>query len=304
MLRTLCRATITGLILAGSTHPARAGIVTAEVAASGPGMGDGPADAIVFSFAPNNDNDPEPGNSGNALVTVDPLRFEHVAPIDLTFNVTPSEGVSEYAWTTFIQNDTGVDWPGFRIELHLTDVLGQVLDDLVEPSRGLDFDTPHRDTEVLLDAFERHAHTPRWIEWSAGLLAADLGFPVSVQFALDVPDTLHDRPLTRFAIRFIPLTEAPRTVLGDLDGNGVLDAFDVAPFELALADKFAYILAYPDVDPDFTGDMDDSRVLDAFDVSLLEARLANLPVQTLPTPDSGTLLLLTAGGLVRRRARR
>lgn len=63
-------------------------------------------------------------------------------------------------------------------------------------------------------------------------------------------------------------------ILGDMDGNGKVDAFDVDDFELALSDKAAFIAAHPGLDPDRIGDMDASGVLDAFDVGGFEALLA------------------------------
>ncbi len=62
--------------------------------------------------------------------------------------------------------------------------------------------------------------------------------------------------------------------LGDLDGNGILDAFDVDDFELALTDRSAYAVTHPGLDPDVIGDIDASGQLDAFDVAPFEMLLA------------------------------
>jgi len=105
------------------------------------------------------------------------------------------------------------------------------------------------------------------------------------------------------------------TVLGDMDGNGTFDAFDVDDFELALADSAGYIAAHPGLDPDILGDIDGSGVLDAFDVDDFEALLAGAtagPAQgmlvssvSVAVPEPGALVMLVgmggAAGLIRRR---
>lgn len=64
-------------------------------------------------------------------------------------------------------------------------------------------------------------------------------------------------------------------ILGDMNGDGVLNSFDVSPFELALADPLAYAAMYPDIDADFVGDINNSGSMDAFDVAAFEQLLAN-----------------------------
>ncbi len=88
-------------------------------------------------------------------------------------------------------------------------------------------------------------------------------------------------------------------VLGDMDGNTVLDAFDVSAFELALADPADYALRYPGLDPHFIGDMNGDGVLNAFDVGAFEAALAGGVV---PEPG-GMFGLLMVGALARGRSR-
>ncbi len=90
------------------------------------------------------------------------------------------------------------------------------------------------------------------------------------------------------------------TPLGDLNNDGVLDAFDVAPFEMALADRPAYLAAYPGVDPDLVGDINGDGALDAFDVAAFEALLAGAP-GSVPEPGVGALMGVGLLALVRRR---
>ncbi len=95
----------------------------------------------------------------------------------------------------------------------------------------------------------------------------------------------------------------PEFLLGDLSRDGVLDAFDVAPFELALADRAAYEAAYPESDPDALGDFSGDGVLDAFDVSGFETALAGQ--QTfVPEPASALLAGLGMTALLARRRSR
>lgn len=61
--------------------------------------------------------------------------------------------------------------------------------------------------------------------------------------------------------------------LGDMDGNGVLDSFDVDDFELALSDIVAFRQRNPYVDPLINGDMDGNGVFDVFDFDLFQLAL-------------------------------
>lgn len=89
---------------------------------------------------------------------------------------------------------------------------------------------------------------------------------------------------------------------GDLNGDGVVDAFDVAPFELALADLEAFHLQFPNVNPILIGDVEGMGEFNAFDVAPFEALLAS--GATVPEPAGLTLLLITAASLAPRRPRR
>ncbi len=123
-------------------------------------------------------------------------------------------------------------------------------------------------------------------------LTAHQILPPDGQFVLQ----LHDHTLW---LRYL----AAEFVLGDLDGNGVLDAFDVSPFELALSDPQAYHQTYPGLDPDRLGDLNGDGVLDAFDVGGFEVLLAGSGASA-PEPSVagglGILALLLSAGRPKR----
>ncbi len=91
--------------------------------------------------------------------------------------------------------------------------------------------------------------------------------------------------------------------LGDFNGDGALDAFDVASFEAALADKDAFFAANPDINPDLFGDFNNDMVLDAFDVSGFEMALAG-GGGSVPEPGVASLLLIAGLGALGRGKRR
>ena len=60
--------------------------------------------------------------------------------------------------------------------------------------------------------------------------------------------------------------------LGDLNCDGVLDAFDIDLFVLALTDPEGYVAAYPDCDI-MNGDCNGDGTIDAFDIDPFVALL-------------------------------
>ena len=66
-------------------------------------------------------------------------------------------------------------------------------------------------------------------------------------------------------------------VLGDMNGDGVLDNFDIAAFELALSDPAAYLTTYPNLtDYQARGDINNDGTFDNFDMGAFEALLTDL----------------------------
>ncbi len=90
-------------------------------------------------------------------------------------------------------------------------------------------------------------------------------------------------------VDYIEALTPPR---GDMNGDGVLDAFDVSVFELALADREAFVSTYPGVAAEVIGDFTGDGLLDAFDVAGFEAALAG---GGSAAPEPGSLALLALG---------
>ena len=75
--------------------------------------------------------------------------------------------------------------------------------------------------------------------------------------------------------------------VGDFNGDGVFNNFDIGPFELALADPAAFRAAYPFVvAPAAIGDLNGNGLLDNFDIGLFEDRLASRGHVARSTPSA------------------
>ena len=83
--------------------------------------------------------------------------------------------------------------------------------------------------------------------------------------------------------RILQIRPAP-FILGDMNGNGVVDAFDVDDFELALADRAAFNRAHPQIEAAFVGDIDGNGVLNSGDVAPFERLLASTGGPAAPEP--------------------
>jgi RHS repeat-associated protein len=84
-----------------------------------------------------------------------------------------------------------------------------------------------------------------------------------------------------------------RSVLGDMNGDGTVDDFDIAAFELALANPTEYVAMYPAIsDWQQRGDVNDDGAFNDFDESPFEALLGSGQVEYV-----GHSFLITYAGM-------
>jgi hypothetical protein len=111
----LAIALSSGSVLAGTiTHPLDAPPGPAPTA-SGPGLGVASA-PIVSTLTPDNDNQIGGGPADNNI-DVNLKRFDFNDYIDMEFTVRPSQGTTEYRVVEFVDNNTGIPWSGYQVQL-------------------------------------------------------------------------------------------------------------------------------------------------------------------------------------------
>jgi len=110
-------------------------------------------------------------------------------------------------------------------------------------------------------------------------------------FVADMGDFLTSNPLGA-----IYQIKSLVTYLGDMDGDGDRDNFDIQPFELALTNSAAYLSQYPLMfDYRKRGDIDGDGDFDNFDIQPFEVLLTGGPGGAVPEPAG---FVLAAMGLV------
>jgi hypothetical protein len=140
-------AVVLTLLLSGSAFGGTIQATPAPVA-SGPGLGFASVAAVVTVQA-NNDNVPSAtALDGNTVVPL--KRFDFPDYIDIQFTVLPSDGVTEYQVSEFVDNNTGSAWGSYRMQLGFGSGANFVLSALND---GLDFDFPNYDTPPTSAAF-------------------------------------------------------------------------------------------------------------------------------------------------------
>jgi hypothetical protein len=165
----------------GSAAVAATISTAAPPVASGPGLGLVSVPAI-FTPNPNNDNQTGGGPADNNVVI--PLkRFDFNDYIDIEFVVTATDGVTEYKVTEFVDNNTGVNWSSYTMQLG-TGVGGGFTPFV---GGGLDFDAPGFDTPpTSTGPLSIVATSPYQLKFSGGSQSTGAQ---QYLFRLDIPDS-------------------------------------------------------------------------------------------------------------------
>lgn len=174
---------------------------TPPPAASGPGLGLVAVPAILTGQA-NNDDVPSPNAPDNNIV-VPVKRFDSNDYIDIVFTVAPSGGTTEYAVFEFVDNNTGINWSSYTMQLGTG--VGPTFAMSVAGD-GLDFDAPIFTTPPSSSVLSVVATSEDQLVFSGGSQGSGAE---PFEFRIDVPDSLDlgqgaPVPLLSFTLRQIP----------------------------------------------------------------------------------------------------
>ncbi len=179
---------------------AQAGVISSVNSVSGTGLGTVNIPAIL-TINPNNDNQVGGGSEDNNI-TVPIKRFDHAGYIDIEFNVTASDGVTEYQVSETLDNNTGIDWSQYTMVLGFGTGANFVMS---ASGDGLDFDAPFYDALPTSGAFSNVSLSEDILVYSNGVHGS--GFEIYT-LRIDVPDGI-----TQFTLRQFPtLVPEPATI--------------------------------------------------------------------------------------------
>lgn len=192
---------VAGLVSAIFCSAASAGTIANVPAptSSGPGLGFASV-AFTATLSPNNDNVPAAGVLDNNI-TVPLKRFDFADYIDIEFFVSPSDLVTEYQVSEFVDNNTGLPWSSYRMLLGFGTGANFALSPLND---GLDFDTGPpggNDTPPTSAAFGIISRPDEDQLLFSGGVHGSGAQPYSMR--IDVPDVPTLR-FSRFTLRQIP----------------------------------------------------------------------------------------------------
>ena len=207
------------LIVASVGSTASAATISSTIApvASGPGLGLVIVPAIVTLNA-NNDNQVGGGATDNNIVI--PLkRFDANDYIDIVFTTDISQGTTEYKVTEFVDNNTGVAWSSYRMQLGTGTGGG-----FVPFSAGtLTFDAPNYDTPpTTTGGLTTIATSPYQLDFTGGIQGMGAQ---QYSFRLDIPDNFRGAS-AEFTLRQTP-TAVPEPATAALMMLGAAAAFVV-----------------------------------------------------------------------------
>jgi len=171
---------------------------TPAPAASGPGLG--VATFVVSTSSPNNDD--APGTAGDNNLAAPLKRFDSTGFIDIEMTVTPTQGVSEYLVSEFVDNNTGINWSSYTMQLGFG--TGAGFTQAGGLNDGLDFDTgpPGGNTTPPSSAAMPVVTRPNedTLSFSGGIHGSGAQL---YQFRIDVPDLVGR--VARFTLRQQPV---------------------------------------------------------------------------------------------------
>ncbi|MDA8746046.1 PEP-CTERM sorting domain-containing protein [Rubripirellula amarantea] len=182
------------------TASASAGTISSVPApvVGGPGLGTVAVPAIITVQA-NNDNVPDPSKLDNNIF-VPVKRFDNPGYIDIEFFVSPSDGVTEYKVFESVDNNTGVNWSSYRMELGYG--LGAAFTKSIAGD-DLDFDFPHYDLSPTSSAMPLVGLPDEdTLVFKGGVHGSG---SESYEFRIDVPDIATSPYFSRFTLRQIPI---------------------------------------------------------------------------------------------------
>lgn len=147
---------------------------------------------IAPPVAPNNDGNVGPSPN---VVFIHQKHYVGIGPVDIEFTVVPSGGTTEYRFMEGVQNDTGLPWTDYHMQLGF----GMGASFVPSPAGdGLDFDAPAYDSPVSLLPFTTLTVTEDGID-AVGGVVPNFTFVSPWVFHVDVPDGI-----TAFTVRQYP----------------------------------------------------------------------------------------------------
>jgi hypothetical protein len=151
----------------------------------------------IVTANPNNDNQVggEPITDNNLVIPL--KRFDKNDYIDLVFTVTPSDGVTEYKVTEFVDNNSGISWSRYKMQLGS----GTGSSFVAATSGALDFDAPSYDAAPTSVSLPAVTTSPFELTFSGGSQGTGAS---PYTFRLDVPDLATVGGPATFTLRQIP----------------------------------------------------------------------------------------------------
>ena len=162
-----------------------------------------------------NNDDFGVGASPNVLPIIQKDYFA-IGPVDIIIDVIDTGGVTEYFVTEGVQNNTGVDWSGYHIELGFGSGAGFTKSTAGD---GLDFDAPDYTSDVSFNPLPGFFPTQTVTEddiIAGGGIQPDFTYAGNFVFHVDVPDGI-----SSFTIRQSPIEVVPEPSTALLIGLGL-----------------------------------------------------------------------------------